>query len=200
MYINRRKYKQVAKITSGERGSTITILCAVNAAGACVPPALICPRKYMNDWLLKGAPVLTLGLVSDSEWVNETLFLVWLRHFTQFTHFSQLLTIDGHASHKSHEVIECARENGVLLLSLPPLTTPRLEPLDRVFYWLLKGRWGKMCPWGKTQHAAVENETNKTHSVVRFSVSELLPLPKATTIGKRKRKCQKAVVLEKNKP
>ena len=47
--------KQVGKLTSGECGKTIIIICCFNAAGTYIPPALIFPCKNMNDRLVKGA-------------------------------------------------------------------------------------------------------------------------------------------------
>jgi len=48
--------KQVGKITSGEKGETVTIMCAVNAAGTYVPPMMIFKRRRMTELLLKGSP------------------------------------------------------------------------------------------------------------------------------------------------
>src|SRR5271163_233134 len=97
----------------------LTIMCTMNAVGSFVPPAMIFPRKYMNERLLKGSPSSTLGLTSDSGWVNEDLFLKWLAHFITYSHASktnkQLLIVDGHSSHKALAVIELARDNGVVL-------------------------------------------------------------------------------------
>ena len=37
--------QQVSKMTSGERGTTVTVVCAMSASGAYVPPLFIFPRK-----------------------------------------------------------------------------------------------------------------------------------------------------------
>lgn len=114
--------KQVGKITSGERGKTVTILSCTSASGSFIPPAMIYPRKYMNDRLLKNAP--------PSGCINEQVFVKWLKHFASFTHASctnrQLLIVDRHSSHKTLAAITLARDMGITLISLPPHTTHKL--------------------------------------------------------------------------
>ena len=41
-----------------------------------------------------------------------------------------LLVWDGHGSHESLGIIDLAIENNIILLSLPPHTTHKLQPLD----------------------------------------------------------------------
>jgi hypothetical protein len=54
--------KRVPKITSAERGKSITIVCAMNAAGTFVSPVFIFPRIGINDNLLIGAPPGSIGI------------------------------------------------------------------------------------------------------------------------------------------
>lgn len=77
--------KQVGKLTSGEKGKTVTIICAMNACGTYVPPMIIFPRKRMNDKLMEGAPPGSMGRCSDNGWTTNELFIDWLKHFTDFT-------------------------------------------------------------------------------------------------------------------
>ena len=60
--------RQVVKMTNGERGATVTVICAVSAAGAYLPPFMIFPRKRMVDQLMQGAPPQSVGHASASEW------------------------------------------------------------------------------------------------------------------------------------
>jgi len=55
----RKGERQVGKITSGDKGETITVLVAVSASGNYVSP-LIFKRKRMNEQLLRGSPSGTL--------------------------------------------------------------------------------------------------------------------------------------------
>jgi hypothetical protein len=141
--------KQVGKLTSGERGKTITVICCFNAAGTYVPPTMIFPRKNMNDRLMKGAPPNTLGLTSASGWINEEIFIIWLKHFNKHVKPSKdrkhIIILDGHSSHKSLEAIETARDSGIVLISLPPHTTHRMQPLDLVFYGPLKTAYNRQA-------------------------------------------------------
>ncbi|XP_004210911.1 uncharacterized protein LOC101236299 [Hydra vulgaris] len=40
-----KSVRQVGKITCAERGTTVTVICAMNASGSYIPPMLIFPRK-----------------------------------------------------------------------------------------------------------------------------------------------------------
>ncbi len=44
--------RSVGKVTSGEPGQTITVICAMNAAGTFAPPAFIYPRdgSITDEW------------------------------------------------------------------------------------------------------------------------------------------------------
>jgi len=141
--------KQVGKITSAERGKLITAVCAFNAAGTYVAPMLIFPRVYFNDRLLHGAPPQTVGVTSKSGWIDQGLFAKWLEHFIHMVKPSvedpHVLLLDGHVSHKSLEVVDLCRQNGITLLCFPPHTTHVLQPLDRVFYGPLKTFYNKAC-------------------------------------------------------
>lgn len=63
--------------------------------------------------------------VHPSGWINADLFLVWFRKFIELSKATKespvLLILDGHSTHtKNLQLIEMARENGVVLLFLPP--------------------------------------------------------------------------------
>lgn len=154
--VAKRGDKQVGRITSGERGETVTIICAMNAAGTYIPPMMIFKRRRMTPLLLKGSPPGTIGSVSDNGWVTSDLFLKWLEHFITVTRPSKeqkvILLVDGHASHKSLAVIEKARESGVVIICFPPHTTHRIQPLDRCFFGPLKTRYNAECDKFMTTH------------------------------------------------
>ena len=75
--------------------------------------------------------------------MNNDVFLEWLKHFIQHAKPSQeervLLILDGHKSHTHNiEALELASKSGVIMLSLPPHTSHRMQPLDLTFFKPLK--------------------------------------------------------------
>ena len=49
-----------------------------------------------------------------------------------------ILIVDGHASHKGIETLEYAKQNGIIIICLPPHCTHRMQPLDVSFFAPLK--------------------------------------------------------------
>ncbi|KAK6168029.1 hypothetical protein SNE40_004071 [Patella caerulea] len=126
--------KQVGSITSAERGQLVTAVYGISAAGSVVPPMLIFPRKNVREHFTKSGPPGCIGGANSSGWVNEELFLDYLNHFIRQTRCSQekkvLLILDNHEAHISLAAIDLAKQNGVVLLTMPPHTSHRLQPLD----------------------------------------------------------------------
>ena len=107
----------------------------MSAAGQFVPAMLIFARKRMKDELMDGGPPGSIGRCRDSGYIDKDLFLEYLQHFVSQVKCSKeqkvLLILNGHTSHtKSIAVIDFASDNGIILMSLPPHTTHRLQPLD----------------------------------------------------------------------
>ncbi|CAI6356809.1 unnamed protein product [Macrosiphum euphorbiae] len=130
--------KQVGAITSAERGETVTVEICMNAAGTYMPPFFIFPRKRFNSEFMRNAPIGSIAEFHQSGWMQKDIFEKWMVHFIQFSHATQdnpvLLLLDGHCTHtKSIELIQIARDNGVVLLCFPPHCTHRLQPLDVAF-------------------------------------------------------------------
>ncbi|CAK1578118.1 unnamed protein product [Parnassius mnemosyne] len=131
---------QVGALTSGERGFTTTAVCCASAAGHFVPPLVIFKRKNAKDELRDGAPPGSIFAFNpDSGYINSEIFFVWLQHFVECvkptTEQKVLLLLDGHTSHtKNLDAIKYAKENNVVLLSLPAHTSNKLQPLDTSFF------------------------------------------------------------------
>jgi hypothetical protein len=62
--------RTVCKVTSGEKGQTVTAVCCMSASGLYVPPALVFPRKRTAPELFSSAPAGTLSLVTESGFMN----------------------------------------------------------------------------------------------------------------------------------
>lgn len=131
--------KQVGALTSAERGKNVTVVCAANACGHFVPPMFIFPRKKMNPIFMDHAPSSSKGFVQENGWMTMDLFKTYLQHFVEFVKPTReqpvCLILDGHSSHtRSIDVLDYATSNGIIMLSLPPHTTHRLQPLDVGFF------------------------------------------------------------------
>ncbi|XP_023312376.1 uncharacterized protein LOC111692555 [Anoplophora glabripennis] len=136
--ISRRGRKQVGSLSSAERGQTVTVEICVSAAGSYMPPMLIFPRKRMKAQLLNNSARGTTSHCNASGWMTTDVFVSWFKSFIQFSRASKdnpvLLLLDGHATHtKNIELIDVARENGVVIICFPPHCTHRLQPLDVSF-------------------------------------------------------------------
>ncbi|KAK0046816.1 tigger transposable element-derived protein 2 [Biomphalaria pfeifferi] len=89
--------------------------------------------------LADGAPPGSVVTCNDSGWMDSNIFTRWLNHFTQFVKPTKenkvLLILGGHNTHtKNLEAIEMARNNNVIILTLPPHKTHKTQPLDKTFF------------------------------------------------------------------
>ena len=86
-----------------------------------------------------------------------------------------LLILDNHISRYSSELLELAKENQVVMLTVPPQTTHKLQPLDRSVMHPLKVFYNRESATFRTQH--------KCKTISMYNVSELCgkARPKALT-------------------
>lgn len=162
--------KQVGAITSAERGSHVTVVCCMCTNGNYIPPALIFPRKNMKKELTDHTPAGTLCIAQESGWMTGPVFLQWLQHFQKYAKASPtekvLLIVDGHSSHKYLDALVYAKENGIVLLCLPPHCTHRMQPLDVAFFGPLKTYYDQeITKWLKSHPGRV---------VTQFQIGGLL--------------------------
>lgn len=130
--------KQVGSLSSAERGQTVTVEICLNAAGTYMPPLIIFPRQRMKAELLDHAPPGTTSACNPKGWITAEIFTVWFKQFIQFTGVSPsnkvLLLLDGHVSHTQNlDVIDLARQHGVVIICFPPHCTHKLQPADVAF-------------------------------------------------------------------
>ena len=131
--------KQVGQIASAERGTLVTFIGIVSAIGTSLPPVYIYPRiRNPADYLSDGSPTGSIALGNKSGWMTAELFPDVLKHIVTYTNCSSehkiLLLVDNHESHLSVEAIRFCKANGIVLLSFPPHTTHRMQPLDVGIY------------------------------------------------------------------
>ncbi|GFN90525.1 Jerky protein [Plakobranchus ocellatus] len=86
-----------------------------------------------------------VGYANQSGWMNKELFIKFLEHFIKQTNCSIdnkiLLILDNHETHMSLEAVDLARANGIVMLTIPPHTSHRMQPLDRTVYGPLKSAY-----------------------------------------------------------
>ena len=133
-----RSDRQVARVTSAERGQLVTVCCTINAVGNTVPPFMVFPRVHFKPSMLKGAPSGTDGAATASGWMTAKTFMKYLEHFVKHVKCSPdqkvLLLLDNHDSHISLESLDFCKRSGVVLLTFPPHCSHRLQPLDVAVY------------------------------------------------------------------
>ncbi|XP_041358910.1 uncharacterized protein LOC121375496 [Gigantopelta aegis] len=116
--------KQIGAIVSAERGQLVTVCCAVSAVGNTVPPMLIFPCVNYRDHFINGAPPGSVGAAHKSGWMTSETFLAFMKDFIKHLWCSVdnkvVLLLDNHESHISIEVLDYAKENGVIMVSFPP--------------------------------------------------------------------------------
>lgn len=135
--------KQIGQVSSGERGELVTFVGIINALGNALPPVYVVPRMRNPEEYITGAPASSLILNNKSGWMTKELFVKVLDHIKIHAHCSKeqriLLLVDNHESHVSYESIKFCKDNGISLVSFPPHTTHRLQPLDVGVFGPFKG-------------------------------------------------------------
>jgi len=178
--------KQVGRSTSGERGTTVTMVFAVNAIGNSLPPMLIFPRVNFKQHFVNNGPSGCIGASHPSGWVTASSFLMFVQHFHKHVKCSPsspvLLILDNHISHLSITVVDFCKENGIVLLSFPPHTTNNLQPLDVSVYGPFKTFYNNSASGWMDTHPGIPISIYD----IPLLVKESLPLsatPKNITSG-----------------
>ncbi|KAB0795413.1 hypothetical protein PPYR_12252 [Photinus pyralis] len=135
--------KQFGTICSWERGKNITVICAVSATGNFVPPLFIFPRLRMSPHLQKNGPSGSIYTCTKNGWSNEQVFVMWLKHFQ--AKYCLYFVLDNHSSHISLPIYEFCKSHGIIMVSIPPHTSHKLQPLDLTFFGPLKNAYSRQC-------------------------------------------------------
>ena len=103
----------------------------------------------MQASLERGGPNGSIYKCSKTGWMNEELFLDWIKHFKEHTGSTPenpvLLILDNHCSHISLNMYNYTREYGIHMITLPPHTSHRTQPLDLTVFGPLKNALHKEC-------------------------------------------------------
>ena len=162
--------KSVGSITFSKRSELVTVLYAVCASRHALAPMLIFPRVRYRKHIICGGPPGFIGRATRSGWINADLFVDFLMHISKLTGCSPackiLVIMDNHESHLSIAAIGKARNLGIVLLTIPPKTSHKLQPLDVSVYGPFKSGYKK----------AIDNwiRTNPGRSVTTYEVPSLV--------------------------
>ncbi|XP_052749770.1 uncharacterized protein LOC128200420 [Galleria mellonella] len=126
--------RNVGSVTSGERGTNVTVIVAISATGSHIPPMFIFPRKNYHDHFVRDGPPDCIGKANPSGWVTDEEYYCFIQHFIRHVRPSKdtpiLLLLDNHSSHLCVKTLDLAKQNGIVMLSFPPHCTHKLQPLD----------------------------------------------------------------------
>ena len=128
----------------------VSILCCVNADGNSLPPLIIFKKSNPGGKYSAGGVEGAMYTCQATGFMDGEIFLKWLLNlFIPRTRPTAerpvLLLLDGHASHTTIDVIDCARNNHVLLLALAPHTTHLCQPLDVAVFKSELSKTVKLC-------------------------------------------------------
>ena len=128
------KGKPVASQISRERGSSMTFVGIISAAGSFIPPVFVIPRKRVDERFMSETIDGSKGIYHSNGWMNGEIFLETLQHIQRKTYCSVdnkiCLIMDNAECHMNIHAVEYAIENGIVIVTLPPHTTAKLQPLD----------------------------------------------------------------------
>lgn len=162
--------KNVAAITSGEKGETISVIACCNAEGLFIPPMCIFKGKNKKNEYEDGMPPGSIVCMSEkSAYINTSIFFNWLQNqfLPRKPQGPVVLILDGHSSHVSSvDVLELAEQNQIILICLPSHSTQFLQPLDRSFFKAFKSYYYAAC------NTFVR--ANPTRSINRLQFGKLL--------------------------
>ncbi|RXN04570.1 polycystic kidney disease 1-like 3 isoform X1 [Labeo rohita] len=166
-------------MTSGERGTLVSIAYAVQALGNTIPPFFVFPRKNFKDHFVQSGPLGSAGSANASGWMQEEDFLSFLVHFVKHTKVSPerkvLLLLDNHSSHISVRAVDFCKGQGIVLLTFPPHCSHKLQPLDRSVF----GPFKKMV--NSASDDWMRGNPGKTMSIYDIPGIVRIALPAAAT-------------------
>ena len=144
--IAKKGARQVHKVAHGNNTEHISVAPTISAAGSCIPPLFIYKGVRAIPGLLDGAPPGTVMGFTDTGYMREGLFQMYLNHFINSIPPIRpvLLILDGHKSHINYMSVNFCRQNNILLFALLPHTMHVLQPSE-IPFTKLKKEYSKAC-------------------------------------------------------
>ncbi|KIJ32512.1 hypothetical protein M422DRAFT_184412 [Sphaerobolus stellatus SS14] len=137
-------------ILKGDSLLLITFIETVCANGTLCSPGVIMPPGAMREWYM----VEGIGCFSQSAngWTDNLICHQWFEKAfipcaksRNISGKPILLISDGHQSHETPEMRTLAFDNCIILYSLPPKITHKLQSLDVGVFGTLQAAWTKHC-------------------------------------------------------
>ena len=108
------------------------------AAVHALAPMLIFSGVRYKKHFIRGGPPGCIGSATRSGWINADLFVDFLMHISELTGCSPdrkiFVFMDNRESHLSIAAIDKAKDLSIVLLTIPPKTSYKLQPLDVSVY------------------------------------------------------------------
>lgn len=147
--------KALSSVSGGSGRESTSVLACVSADGSYLPPFIIFKGGAVQArWTSTKAYPGTVYSVFTNGWMEEPQFFNWFK--TVFVEWVKqlrlekdlpvqeaLLMYDGHKSHISLRIVECAIDNQISLVKFPSHLTDRLQPLDKCIFGPVKTAWEK---------------------------------------------------------
>lgn len=118
------------------KGDHITLIACISAVGNAIPPTIIFTGKTVEDMDPCGFDITCAA----SGWVDTKIKKNWFENFLKYTATPdpRILFIDGHTSNFDIEIYNLAKLNNVTIIQFPSNSTHLVQPLDLLFFRLLK--------------------------------------------------------------
>lgn len=106
-------------------------------------------RKKKSDYLKSNGPPGAIYRSLDNGWITDDLFIESLKHFKHCSKPSKedpvLLLLDNHSSHCSLNGYNFCKERGIIMLTIPPHRSHRIQPIYVTFYGPIKTAYNSKC-------------------------------------------------------
>ena len=116
-----------------------------------MPPMIIIKGKtykalYAYD--TEQGPLGAVWTYQEKAWTEDVLGMQWFKKIflpNCGPARPQLLVMDGHRSHEVTELLEAAKEEDIIIMTIPPHTSHWLQPLDKGVFASLTAAYNKTC-------------------------------------------------------
>ncbi|KAK3092033.1 hypothetical protein FSP39_024582 [Pinctada imbricata] len=126
----------------------VTVVQAISAGGESCPPMIIFSGCLPRGTYEAGVPDKFIFRSTDSGFINNALFLEWFEEAFKPSLGKErpvLLLLDNHVSHCHPQFIDKAKHHGVDLLYFPSHASHLLQPLDVVYFHILKQKFADLA-------------------------------------------------------